>query len=195
MKHLLLISVALLGMSPAAFADLTAVLGPSSVLQVYPPSLDPATCEQTGTAPCLLFSGTLTDTDSDGSIININDPGGISLIYGQPTDSTYLTLDSSLYYYAPLAFVGDPTASTDGSFLPNTYTGVIFGIDIAPSIPAGTYNEVAQISAYGGTNDPMDNGFYVDMDFTIEVVPEPSSGLLILAGLGAIVARRRMRVC
>lgn len=190
MKHLLLVSIALLGMSPAAFADLTAVLSPN--FGVYPPGTDPGTCDTNGMAPCLVFSGTLTDTDTDGSFITINDPGGISLIYGQPSDATYLTLDNTFYNDPPLLFVGDPTSV----FIPYTYTGAIFGIDILPTIPLGVYNETAVISGFGGTNDPNGNGFTVDVDFTIEITPEPSPALLMLAGLVAMaVWHRRKRVC
>jgi hypothetical protein len=189
MKHLLVISIALLGMAPAAFADLTAVLSPN--VEVFPPGADPGICNTFGVAPCVQFSGTLTDTDTDGSFISLN---GISITYGQPGDANYLTLDNTFSSGGPpLIFVGDPTSV----FLPFTYTGVIFGVDILPTTPIGIYTETAVIQASGGTNDPNGNGFNVDMDFTIDVnSPEPSTALLMLAGLVAIVAwRRRTRVC
>jgi hypothetical protein len=83
----------------------------------------------------------------------------------------------------------------DGNY-PNTYTGPLFGVDFDPSIPLGVYNETAEFTAAGGMNDPNGNGFTVDVDFTIEITPEPSPALLILAGLVTMVVwRRRTRVC
>lgn len=187
MKQVLLASLALLAMSPSAFADLTAVLSPN--VEIYPLGADPGTCNTYGAAPCVQFSGTLTDTDTDGTFIGLN---SISLTYGQPSDANYLTLDNTFYSVPPLFFVGDPTSV----FIPYTYTGVIFGVDILPTTPVGIYTETAVIQAVGGTNDPNGMGFNLDVDFIIDVnSPEPSSALLILAGLIALVAWRRLRVC
>lgn len=184
MKHLLLVSIMLLGMSPAAFGGLTAVLSPSIV--PYGPGTDPSICDLTGTAPCVQFSGTLTDTDMDGSLLLVN---GISVTFSG-TDGNYLSLDSNVFYNdAAGILVGDPNAATDMNPFSNTYTGVLFGIDITTPLPAGLYVETVEFDASGGT----DGSALADVSFTIDA-PEPSTAVLILAGLIAVVAWRR-RIC
>lgn len=164
--------------------DLTFTLDPS--VETYPPGTDASICDVTGTAPCVQFSGTLTDNDTDGSYLSIN---SISLILNAGDDA-YFTLDETLFFDdVPAILEGD----TNDNFFSNVYTGPIFGVDIAPSTPVGVYDETAEISAAGGDNDPDYNGFTVDATFTIVVTPEPRSGLLILAGLLVLVALDRAR--
>lgn len=192
MNHLLLVAIALLGMSPAAFADLTAILSPT--VENSWQGVDPFTCELNGgTAPCVQFSGTITDTDTDplAAYIYLFD---VTLV--PSGDSSFFTFDGTFFNNVPGVYSDDANWATDGLGNPsNTYTGPIFGVDVDPSTPAGIYNETAQFSVAGGTADPNYNGYTFDVDFTIDV-PEPSTALLIPAGLVAIVAwRRRARVC
>jgi hypothetical protein len=188
MKSLLIVSMALLGMSATAFGDLMVTLTPSTV--VYPPSSDPAQCQLNGTAPCVVFSGTLTDTDTDGSLLYLE---SAAINFTVPGDASYFTLDNTFFSDVPGVLSGDPNWATDGNPFANTYTGPIFGVDIAPSTPVGTYVETIVISAAGGTDDPLLNGFTVDEAFTVIVTPEPTSGLTMVGGLLVMAALRRAR--
>jgi hypothetical protein len=162
--------------------ELTFTLNPA----VYPPGVDPVTCQDTGTSPCVHLSGTLTDTDTDGSLLSLN---GISIIF-TGSDGNYFTLDQNVFSNdVPGTLEGD----TDNNPAPNTYTGPIFGVDIAPSTPLGSYTETAEITACNLTNDVnCDSGnpdpglFTVDAQFTIVVAPEPAAGSLLLGGLAAL---------
>jgi hypothetical protein len=195
-KNLLIVSFVFLGMCSAAFGttltsspfgDLTMLLDPT--VEVYPPGEDPSICEETVVAPCVVFSGTLTDNDTDGSVMNLN---GVSVNFSGG-DSAYFTVDPNFFdYNLPCCLSGDPNWATDGNPFSNTYTGPIFALDIAPGTPVNVYTETLVLSASGGTNDPNGNGFTVQEDFTIVIAPEPASGLLLAMGLVAIAASRRV---
>jgi hypothetical protein len=168
--------------------DLSFTLSPS--LDYYPPGADPSQCQLYGTAPCVQFSGTLTDNDTDGSPLFIN---SFSLILNSGDDA-YFSADNFFDSFSgpPGVLEGD----TSKSFAPNSYTGLIFGVDIISAPPPGVYNEIAEISACGGTNgDPTCGSFFtVDADFTIQdPAPEPRTGLLMLAGLLGLVGLHRAR--
>jgi hypothetical protein len=184
MRNLTLVAAALLGLSAPAFGSLTFVLSPS--VEVSPPGTDPATCEATGVAPCVIFSGTLADTDADNLYyIALED---ISVSFTNPSDSAYFTLDNTFFDDVPGGLEGD----TLNNPFPNSYSGPIFGIDIDPSTPVGVYSEMAVISAAGGDGDPGYDGFTVEEGFTVIISsPEPASALTLGAGLLALVALRR----
>jgi|HubBroStandDraft_6_1064221.scaffolds.fasta_scaffold247410_2 hypothetical protein len=169
---------------------------------VYPPSADTGTCETTGGFPnCVYFSGTLTDNDTDGSLLALE---SIAIIYTEPTDADYFALDntfSDFYQGTPSGPPGILEGDTDDNFAPNSYgPGLIFGVDIISPPPPGVYVETAEITACNLSNDPNcesggpDPGeFTVDAQFTISVSPEPTSGLLILAGLPVLIGLDRYR--
>jgi hypothetical protein len=184
--------------------DLTFTLDPTA--EVYPPGADTTTCQITGAAPCVYFSGTLTDTDTDDSFLFLE---SIAIIYTSPTDADYFTLDNTFYDFyqsspsgPPGVLSGDPTWATDGlGNPPNSYgPGLIFGVDIISPPPVGVYVETAEITACNIPNDSTcqsggaDPGaITVDAQFTISVIPEPASGWMMLAGLLGIVGLNRAR--
>lgn len=178
--------------------DLTFTLDPS--VEGYPPSADTTTCDTTGAAPCVYFSGTLTDNDTDGSLLDLE---SIAIIYTDPTDANYFALDNTFYDFYETPPFGPPgllEGDTDDYVAPNTWTGLIFGVDIISPPPVGVYVETAEITACNLTNDgncesgnPDPGAFTEDAAFTIVVTPEPTSGLLILAGLLLLVALDRAR--
>jgi hypothetical protein len=193
MKSVPIAFIAFLGISATAFGSLSFTLDP---VEVYPPGANLAQCELYGVAPCVVFSGTLTDTDTDGSIVDLY---SLSIDFANPSDSAYFTLDNTFFSVPPGVLSGDPGSPGDGNPISYTYTGPIFGLDIAPFTPAGLYDGTAILLAYGGTNDPNDDGFTVDAQFTVAIgAPEPAGGVMILTGLFAIVAfrcSRRARSC
>lgn len=192
MERLAFASILVLAMPCAAFGnDLSFTLNPAA--QTYPPTYDPAICEVNSgtTQPCLLFLGTLTDTDTDGSYLSLY---SLTLDFtNDPQDSAYFTVDNAFYNDVPGSFVGDPNAATDGSPVPNTYTGPIFGLDIDPSTPSGEYNLTAAIEGAGGTGDPTYSGFIEEAQFAVFVVPEPASFLMVFAAL-LVIALLRARI-
>jgi hypothetical protein len=142
---------------------------------------------------CVLFSGTLTDTDTDGSYIFFDYfPIDISVTFSSSPVSGSLSLDSTFYEDVPLLLSGDPTWATDLLGNPPNIYGPdlpIFGIDIAPGTSVGEYSGTVTINAAGGTNDPDFNGFTVSQSFTVDVVaPEPAAAGLLLGGLLALAA-------
>jgi hypothetical protein len=147
------------------------------------------------TAPdCVLFSGTLTDTDLD---TDPSYPGmifpSIGVSFSSNPASGLLSIDNTFYDavdYFPGTLSGDPNWATDGSGNPpNSYSGALFGIDIAPETSVGEYNGTVTISAAGGLGDPNYGGFTVTQNITVDVlVPEPAAARLLLAGLVVLLA-------
>ena len=90
MKSLPIVSMALLGMSATAFGDFIVTLNPNSA--GYPPSFDPAQCQLNGTAPCVVFSGTLSDTDTDDSLLYLE---SAAIDFTVPGDASYFTFDNT----------------------------------------------------------------------------------------------------
>jgi hypothetical protein len=196
MKRLILTSIFLLSMSAIAFGgtDLSFMLNPG--IESYPPGADPVFCETNGTSSsCVVFSGSLIDTDLDNSVdmqlLFLND---IYIDYTlDPAAAAYFSIDSTFYNLTPgVLSVNNPP------FQPS-YTGPIFGVDFDPATtPYGIYNMTAVIDASGGDGDPNYAGFSVTEAFTVVIAsPEPTSGMLIFAGLSVIAAlshraRRRL---
>jgi hypothetical protein len=137
---------------------------------------------------CVLFNGTLTDTDDDASAPVMVFPL-ISVAFSTNPASGMLTLDNTFYDsvdYFPGTLSGDPNYATDGS-PPTTYAGSLFGIDIAPGTSVGVYTGTITIDVAGGLNDPLYGGFIVTAPITVVVTPEPAAGSLSLVGLAALV--------
>jgi hypothetical protein len=192
MKSLLIVSIVLLGMSAPAFGgSITITLNPSN--EGYPLGSAAFLCELNGSPgePCVMFSGTITDTDTDGSYLFLN---SVALDPTVPADS-YFTVDNTFYNDVPGVFSGDPNWATDDEGNPsNSYTGLLFGLDFAADTPAGIYDGMLIFSAVGGDIDPDGKGFTVEVPFEVDIdTPEPASGLMLLAGLLATGAWRRAR--
>ncbi|HVW11884.1 MAG TPA: hypothetical protein VHC90_25055 [Bryobacteraceae bacterium] len=160
----LFLLLAILG-APIFAADLTFSLnsnsGSGSMMRLAPegnpPCLAPA---------CVPFSGTLTDTDTDLSFLQLDN---LTVSFDPGNPSAGLSLDNTFLAVVPGLLSGDPNYATSGN-PPNTYSGPLFGIDIAPQTPAGTYHATVTVHATGGTGDPDANGFTVSKDITVTVV-------------------------
>ena len=190
MKTILTVFIVLLGMSAGMSAsDLTLILNPSTA--VYPPGNPTPACQLAGSAPCAIFSGILTDNDTDSSFIYLD---GVSIDFSSdPSAAAYFTVDNTFSNDVPGILSGDPSAPGDGNPFSSRYTGPIIGIDFAPSTPYGVYQLTAVISAEGGTIDSTYSGFTTGAAFTLLVVPEPSASQLIAAGLAVLLACSRFR--
>jgi uncharacterized protein (TIGR03437 family) len=168
------VACALFGIFPAnAFAaDLTFTLNSTSgsgATATLTPDADPP-CSQPN---CVLFSGTLTDNDTDSSLMLIE---SIQVTFGGTNPPSGLTADNTFSFDVPGVLSGDPNYATDNSGNPaNAYTGPIFGIDIAPGTPPGTYTATVTITAVGGTGDPNQNGFSVSQNITVTVTQIPQT--------------------
>jgi len=196
MRNLVLFAITIpLAAAPAygsSIADLMFTLSPNietgSPSNVAPDPDPP--CLANG---CALFYGTLTDTDVS------TDPSypymllsGISVSFSPGPASGSLMVDNTFYDstdYVPGTLSGDSNYATDNSGNPpNSYTGAIFGIDIAPGTSLGVYTGTVTISGAGGLDDPGYAGFTVSQPFTVDVAPEPAAGSLSLAGLAGLIA-------
>jgi hypothetical protein len=189
--------IALLAAAPAygdsIIADVAFTLSPN-IGTGSPSNLAPDPGPPCLAYDCVLFYGTLTDTDVS------TDPSypymvlyGIDVSFSSNPASGSLTVDNTFYDstdYVPGVLSGDPDYADDGSGNPpNSYTGAIFGIDIAPGTALGVYTGTVTISAAGGLDDPDYSGFAVSRSFTVDVAaPEPAAGSLSLAGLAALMA-------
>jgi hypothetical protein len=149
---------------------------------------------QTTHAPVdVFFSGTLTDTDTtdtcDNDNVNCLYLNFISFTFDQSTATSHLSPDTDQFYLANVpGFLSDDGAS---SGLYDTYTGNIFGINIAPDTPIGTYT--GTVSIYGGYDDSQANNLLASQTWTVVASPEPADFGLAMAGLAALVlAKRRM---
>jgi hypothetical protein len=135
---------------------------------------------------CVLFSGTLTDNDTDASLLFVT---GFDVSFTPTPGTGSLLPDGTFGNDAQTVFIGDPTSS----FPTYSYSGAIFGIDIAPGTPLGEYAGVLSVYTSGGTND-LGDGQTFTAPFTVDVVaPEPSAASLIFAGLLPFVFWRGVR--
>ncbi len=111
---------------PITTGDVTISFLPTST-QVYPPGAAAFECQLGGGAvPCVIFSGTITDTDTDGSFITLAADPTISAY------SDYFTVDNTFFDTTGF-YEGD----TDNFVTSNTYGSglLVFGLDIAPGTP------------------------------------------------------------
>jgi hypothetical protein len=159
----------------------------SSLTFTLSPSFDTEKAYTAGTA---LFTGTLTDTDTantcDGENVDCLYLNFISFSFDQDTSTSHLSPNFDQFVLnVPGSF------SDDGS---GSYSGIIFGINIAPNTPAGVYTGTVTIS--GGYDDPNDpptlNNPLATTSFTLNVVsPEPADFGLAILGIAAIVLAKR----
>ncbi len=151
--------------APIFAADLTFSLnsssGSGSITRLAPEGNPPCLAPS-----CVPFSGTLTDSDTDLSFLQLDN---LTISFDSGNPSTGLSLDNTFLAVVPGLLSGDPNYATSGN-PPNAYSGPLFGIDIAPQTPAGTYHATVTIHASGGTGDPNSNGFTVSKDITVTVI-------------------------
>lgn len=158
---------------------------PNIAPEAYPPCIEPG---------CVLFSGTLTDNDTDDSFLSLSNANpvlpGIGVTFSSGPASGGLTIDDTFgdLPTIPGTLIGDPTGLTDFG-IPNAYSGPLFGIDIASGTTPGDYSGTVTIYANGGTDDPGNLGFTVSQQITVDVLaPEPATAGFAMAGLAALGA-------
>lgn len=111
------------------------------------------------------FSGTITNTGAATAFLNAD---SVNFPIGSIDDSAFFALPASL---APLA----------------SASGLLFNVTIPSEAALGTY--AGTFTLLGG-DTPGDLNVLASATFGVTVVPEPSSALLIAAGIGMIVLRR-----
>ena len=120
----------------------------------------------------LTFSGTLANTGASPLFLT----GDSFTLAG-----TGLSLDDTLFIEgAPLSLSGG-----------ESFAGPLFAVWIAPAVPNGSYQ--GSFTVLGGPSDSA-HGDLATQSFSVEVVPEPATGVLLAAGLlaaGALPRRRR----
>ncbi len=157
----------------------------------YPPGTDTTDCQIEGLAPCIFFTGSITNTDNDPT--SLIDLSGITITFTDPS-VTYFTQDNAFYDYPLLLLSGDPNWATDNSGdLPNSTTGVIFGLSYLPDTPFGDYQFTAQLTATGGDDDLGDGIVSNIVTSDVVISPEPASSVLLLLALPLVAALRRRR--
>jgi hypothetical protein len=193
--------VLLITVIPAFADDLSITLIPNFGVGA-PPAIAPDPDPPCSLPGCVLFTGTLQDNDSDDSYIFLSnvDPTlpNISVTFSSGPASGGLTIDNTFddLPAIPGVLVGDSNSLADFG-LPNSYSGPLFGIDIAPGTTQGIYTGTVTIFANGGTDDPGNAGFSVSQEITVEVAPEPGGAILAVTGLIGLAAwfgwKRRLR--
>jgi|SRR5450432_961444 hypothetical protein len=132
----------------------------------------------------VIFQGTLTDTDTDGSFLFLND---IGVTFNAPGGS-FLSVDPNFFFNSvPGDLIGDGIAADD------FYGGPVFEVFIANDTPSGNY--FGNIAILGGFNGPGDTAVLATQTFEVVVVtPEPGAALLTLTSLICVaIGRRRMK--
>lgn len=119
----------------------------------------------------VFFSGTLTNTGSSALFLN-----GIQFNFDSLGNAVLSGDDSVFFTNVPpsLAASGNPSAS---------YTGSIFGVNIAGNAPTGTYTGTVTITggADSSTNSPL-----AAQNIQIRVTPTPEAGTLFTLTLGFV---------
>jgi hypothetical protein len=146
-----------------------------------------------GSAMCVLLSGTVTNLDA------VNEIDFTSLVVTwDPLSASTTALVNNDGFFIGAWFTSDGAfgfpAFLDGGA---SFTGVLFEIDVPPLFigdtpaPFGQYFGTATVNAVDLSNNP----FQVAQPFEIDLVPEPSTWVLMLIGLSsvAVVARKRRR--
>jgi PEP-CTERM motif len=165
----------------SAFADFNFTL--SNATQSTPPGgiFDP-TC-QSGSSMCLIFQGTIDTVTADTFFT------GIDVEFTPPT--AFLSNNELFFGFFGPFFV----AAGD------TYNGPIFEIDIDPvnpgdpTAPFGPYPGTVQLIGGPDPFDPPPGPLESPIIFEVDVVPEPSTWVLMLIGLSSVafLARKRRR--
>lgn len=152
--------------------DGTTFTDAASLSPVYVP---PGTVE-------VVFVGSITNNDTTaGDYLYLNDQSaGIA--------STHLSLDTNyLFNNAPGTL--DPHFTNDSFYY---YSGGIFGIQLDPTTPSGTYTGTYTLLG-GGTADTLDT-VGSTQSFSIVVTPEPHVRITLAAGLGFMALLRRRAI-
>jgi hypothetical protein len=100
--------------------------------------------------------------------------------------ATFLTPDTNAFF-----------ANVPGVFAPgDTYTGIVFGLQLAPGTPLGSYSGTVTLLGDPNGADPGATQSLATATFQIAVAPEPGAGLLAVAALpvATVVTRRRRTV-
>ena len=158
--------------------SLDSLTGAGYVPEIAP---DADTCLGVG---CVLFTGTLTNTDDDPTDTFPMMLTGISVAFAFGPANNFLSVDNTFYEDVPLLST-DPDYNSDSlGNPPDTYSGDLFGIDIAPGAVPGVYSGTVTIAGEGGLGDENYSGFTISQDTTVTVLaPEPGGAGLLLAGL------------
>jgi hypothetical protein len=175
-----LFTLACLAVIPAyggSAPDLTIALAPDS--GSFSPTGDTVDAGDCLSQYCVLFSGAITNNDTDDSIMSL---GPASVLFATTPASGGLSIDETFYNDVPGILIGDPTYSYPDSSPYYQYTGPIFGIDVAPGTTPGIYDGTLSVYTQYGTND-TGPGETFTADFSVDVLaPEPSAASLLLAG-------------
>ena len=129
----------------------------------------------------------VTDTTSFAVSDELNITGGqvvdsAAFVDGEVAGAANLTMDTGNYYFAIIA-----TTAGEGATLP---TSGYYGIDLNGDTGTNSgFYEVAWNENTGG-GLLADDG-YAGVAMTTEVVPEPTSGLLMLLGLAGLALKRK----
>ena len=161
-----------------------------------------------GSARCLLLAAVVEIAAmSSASALNISfDKSQVSAVPGSSVDfsgtiqnDTFYTLTTSTDLFLNFSSY-DPTVLSPNDLLPltssllapgSTSTSLaLIGVDVAPGAGLGLYElQVSMQDVFGG-DDADSTGVYT---LFVNVVPEPASYLLMLAGLAAVTGVRRLR--
>ena len=156
----------LLTLASPAFAGLIFTLNP------------PTGVGQPGDA--IVFSGTLLDDDLDTSFLFLN---AIAVSF-TPPGGTFLSPDPNFFTQNVIGVLQSPP-----DIFPDSYSGPIFEIHVAPNTPAGTY--FGTIDILGGHNSPDDSTVLATQRFQVVAgAPEPALGGLTLAALACLALAR-----
>ena len=128
-----------------------------------------------------------TQTGLPGDILSFN-----ATVTNDSAETIYLNSD--------FASVGSPLTVDDGPYFSgypltlaagDSYTGVLFNVDIPWGAPVALYAGYFEITGGAGSGDNDEVGL---ANFDVQIVPEPSSLLLLASGLAVLAGtiRRRM---
>jgi hypothetical protein len=144
---------------------------------------DPDTC----LAPnCVLFTGTLTDTDVDlqpdlnPTFLSIGFP------YTAAADGIDFAGLLSLDNIAPDSLVLSGDTNADDLNPPTSESGPVFGIDIPVGTPLGVYEDTVFLDITPSNGNPV---FTVSADVTVDVAPEPATPVLLFGALVVLASR------